>query len=129
MKKPDKMDPKNVIHMVVILARIHPGESPASYVVQGLIEFLAAANQPISKALREHVVFKIVPMLNPDGVFLGNNRCNVIGHDLNRSWNRLSQYTHPTLSAVMKMLKEYDNSSVSPMGGRLGRGGWADQWV
>ncbi|EDO63226.2 cytosolic carboxypeptidase 6 isoform X2 [Anopheles arabiensis] len=111
VKKPDKMDPKNVIHMVVILARIHPGESPASYVVQGLIEFLAAANQPISKALREHVVFKIVPMLNPDGVFLGNNRCNVIGHDLNRSWNRLSQYTHPTLSAVMKMLKEYDNSS------------------
>ncbi|XP_035893108.1 cytosolic carboxypeptidase 6-like [Anopheles stephensi] len=111
VKKPDKMEPKNVIHMVVILARIHPGESPASYVVQGLIEFLAAANQPISKALREHVVFKIVPMLNPDGVFLGNNRCNVIGHDLNRSWNRLSQYTHPTLSAVMKMLKEYDNSS------------------
>uniref|UniRef100_A0A182MTY9 Peptidase M14 domain-containing protein n=1 Tax=Anopheles culicifacies TaxID=139723 RepID=A0A182MTY9_9DIPT len=111
VKKPEKMDPKNVIHMVVILARIHPGESPASYVVQGLIEFLAAANQPISKALREHVVFKIVPMLNPDGVFLGNNRCNVIGHDLNRSWNKLSQYTHPTLSAVMKMLKEYDNSS------------------
>ncbi|KFB40630.1 AGAP001814-PA-like protein [Anopheles sinensis] len=111
VKKPDKVDPKNIIHMVVILARIHPGESPASYVVQGLIEFLAAANQPISKALREHVVFKIVPMLNPDGVFLGNNRCNVIGHDLNRSWNKLSQYTHPTLSAVMKMLKEYDNSS------------------
>ncbi|XP_035781923.1 LOW QUALITY PROTEIN: cytosolic carboxypeptidase 6-like [Anopheles albimanus] len=112
VKKPDKVDQKNVIHMVVVLARIHPGESPSSYVVQGLIEFLAAATQPIAKALREHVVFKIVPMLNPDGVFLGNNRCNVVGHDLNRSWNRLSQYTHPTLSAVMKMLKEYDNSSV-----------------
>uniref|UniRef100_A0A8W7JEI1 Peptidase M14 domain-containing protein n=1 Tax=Anopheles albimanus TaxID=7167 RepID=A0A8W7JEI1_ANOAL len=111
VKKPDKVDQKNVIHMVVVLARIHPGESPSSYVVQGLIEFLAAATQPIAKALREHVVFKIVPMLNPDGVFLGNNRCNVVGHDLNRSWNRLSQYTHPTLSAVMKMLKEYDNSS------------------
>ncbi|XP_052865255.1 cytosolic carboxypeptidase 6 [Anopheles cruzii] len=111
VKKPDKVDQKNVIHMVVILARLHPGESPASYVVQGLIEFLAAASQPIAKALREHVVFKIVPMLNPDGVFLGNNRCNVVGHDLNRSWNKLSQYTHPTLVAVMKMLKEYDNSS------------------
>ncbi|XP_049535259.1 cytosolic carboxypeptidase 6 [Anopheles darlingi] len=116
VKKPDKVDQKNVIHMVVILARIHPGESPSSYVVQGLIEFLAAATQPIAKALREHVVFKIVPMLNPDGVFLGNNRCNVVGHDLNRSWNRLSQYTHPTLSAVMKMLKEYDNSSVRTNG-------------
>ncbi|XP_065084431.1 cytosolic carboxypeptidase 6-like isoform X2 [Ochlerotatus camptorhynchus] len=111
VKKPDKVDQKNVIHMVVILARIHPGESPASYVVQGLIEYLAAANQPISKALRDNVVFKIIPMLNPDGVFLGNNRCNVIGHDLNRSWNKMSQYTHPTLGAAMKMLKEYDNSS------------------
>ncbi|EAT34582.1 AAEL013187-PA, partial [Aedes aegypti] len=113
VKKPDKVDQKNVIHMVVVFARIHPGESPASYVVQGLIEYLAAANQPISKALRENVVFKIIPMLNPDGVFLGNNRCNVIGHDLNRSWNKMSQYTHPTLAAAMKMLKEYDNSSVS----------------
>ncbi|XP_021710132.1 cytosolic carboxypeptidase 6 isoform X1 [Aedes aegypti] len=111
VKKPDKVDQKNVIHMVVVFARIHPGESPASYVVQGLIEYLAAANQPISKALRENVVFKIIPMLNPDGVFLGNNRCNVIGHDLNRSWNKMSQYTHPTLAAAMKMLKEYDNSS------------------
>ncbi|XP_038115746.1 cytosolic carboxypeptidase 6 isoform X2 [Culex quinquefasciatus] len=111
VKKPEKVDPKNLIHMVVVFARIHPGESPASYVVQGLIEYLAAANQPISKALRENVVFKIIPMLNPDGVFLGNNRCNVIGHDLNRTWNKMSQYTHPTLTAAMKMLKEYDNSS------------------
>ncbi|XP_058823902.1 cytosolic carboxypeptidase 6 [Topomyia yanbarensis] len=111
VKKPEKIDHKNLIHIVVILARIHPGESPASYVVQGLIEYLAAASQPVSKALRENVVFKIVPMLNPDGVFLGNNRCNVIGHDLNRTWNKVSQYTHPTLAAVMKMLKEYDNSS------------------
>ncbi|XP_055604992.1 cytosolic carboxypeptidase 6 [Uranotaenia lowii] len=111
VKKPEKVDHKNLIHIVVILARVHPGESPASYVVQGLIEFLAAGNMPISKALRENVVFKIIPMMNPDGVFLGNNRCNVIGHDLNRSWNRQSMYTHPTLFSTMKMLKEYDNSS------------------
>jgi hypothetical protein len=25
-------------------------------------------------------------MVNPDGVILGNSRCNIAGYDLNRSW-------------------------------------------
>lgn len=95
-----------------MIARVHPGETPSSYVVQGLIEFLAIANHPIAKLLRENVVFKIIPMLNPDGAYLGNNRVNLLGHDLNRYWNNISFYTHPTLSATMDMLKEYDTSEV-----------------
>lgn len=90
-------------------ARSHPGESPASYVIQGLLEFLLS-NHPIATILREHFVFKIIPMLNPDGVFLGNNRCNLVGHDLNRYWNNPSQFTTPTLFAVTNLLKELDNS-------------------
>ena len=39
----------------------------------GMIDFLIS-NHPIAKVLREHIVFKIVPMLNPDGVYLGNYR-------------------------------------------------------
>lgn len=111
VKKPEVIEPgKNPIRVIVILARVHPMESPASYVVQGLIEFLAIANHPIAKLLRENVVFKIIPMVNPDGVFLGNNRVNCLGHDMNRYWNNISFYTHPTLSATMDMLKEYDTS-------------------
>nr|CAD7194974.1 unnamed protein product [Timema douglasi] len=60
-------------HVVVILSRIHPGESPASYVCQGLIDFLVSSH-PIAQVLRDHVVFKIIPMMNPDGVYLGNYR-------------------------------------------------------
>jgi murein tripeptide amidase MpaA len=111
VKKPESVEPgKNQIRVVVVLSRIHPSESPTSYVVQGLIEFLAIANHPIAKLLRENVVFKIIPMLNPDGVFLGNNRVNCIGHDLNRYWNNISFYTHPELSATLDMLKEFDTS-------------------
>ena len=40
---------------------------------QGLIDFLVSSHD-IACSLREHLVFKIVPMLNPDGVFLGNQR-------------------------------------------------------
>ncbi|RMZ93773.1 Cytosolic carboxypeptidase 6 [Brachionus plicatilis] len=59
--------------LVIITARVHPGETPSSYVCQGLIEFLVSPH-PIAKVLREHIIFKIIPMLNPDGVYLGNYR-------------------------------------------------------
>jgi len=35
-------------------------------------------------ALRDKFVFKIIPMLNPDGVIVGNYRCSLAGGDLNR---------------------------------------------
>lgn len=38
------------------------------------------------QALRDSFIFKIVPMLNPDGCLLGNHRCSVAGLDLNRVW-------------------------------------------
>lgn len=66
VKKPELIETvkKNPIRVVVVIARVHPMESPSSYVVQGLIEFLAIANHPIAKLLRENVVFKIIPMVN-----------------------------------------------------------------
>lgn len=94
------------------MARIHPGEAPASFIVQGLMEFLAANSHPIAKILRENVVFKILPMMNPDGVFLGNNRCNVVGHDLNRSWDHMTSFLHPTLASTLKLLRELTSSEV-----------------
>ncbi|XP_026680834.1 cytosolic carboxypeptidase 6-like [Diaphorina citri] len=64
---------KGKLRVVVILSRVHPGESPTSFICQGIIDLLIS-NHIIAKTLRSHVVFKIFPMLNPDGVFLGNFR-------------------------------------------------------
>lgn len=59
--------------VIFVTSRVHPGETPASLVIQGLIDFLLSDSKE-AKKLREKFVFKIVPMLNPDGVFLGNYR-------------------------------------------------------
>lgn len=62
--------------------------------------------------LRESFVFKIVPIVNPDGVFLGNNRCNLIGQDLNRCWNVATEFSQPTILAIKNLLKDIDSSNV-----------------
>jgi len=55
---PRNLDPGARAKMVFITARVHPGETPASYVCQGLIEQLLS-NTPEASLLREHIIFKI----------------------------------------------------------------------
>jgi Predicted carboxypeptidase len=51
--------------------------------MHGVIEFLTSKCVE-ADVLRQKYIFKIVPMLNPDGVINGNYRCSLIGSDLNR---------------------------------------------
>ena len=81
---------------ICLSGRVHPGESPASYMMDGVISFLCGGSE-VAKRLRKIAVFKIVPMLNPDGVATGNNRCNLAGHDLNRTWTAPSVSLSPTI--------------------------------
>ena len=68
---------------IIISSRVHPGESNASFIVEGIIKFLMSDDDD-AYSLRQKFVFKIVPMLNPDGVIVGNYRSSLGGHDLNR---------------------------------------------
>jgi hypothetical protein len=34
-------------------------------------------------------VFKIIPIINVDGVIFGNYRCSLSGIDLNRTWQSI----------------------------------------
>ena len=77
-------------------SRVHPGESMVSYLIEYIIEFLVGNSQE-ARILRENFVFKIVPMLNIDGVINGNYRCNLAGVDLNRQWIDPSRKLHPTI--------------------------------
>lgn len=59
-------------------SRVHPGETPASYVLNGILNFLTGKKDhgpcQQGKILMDEFVFKIIPMLNPDGVYRGYYR-------------------------------------------------------
>lgn len=48
--------------------------------------------------LRDRYVFYIVPMLNPDGVVIGNFRTSYSGKDLNRQFTKLNKYLFPEIT-------------------------------
>lgn len=64
---------------IILTARVHPGESNASFIIEGVIEYLLDSDDEGACELRNRFVFKIVPMLNPDGVIVGNYRCSLSG--------------------------------------------------
>ena len=88
---------------LVLTARVHPGESNSSFVMEGLLDFLTSEN-PEAVKLRETYVIKVVPMLNPDGVIHGNYRCSLAGCDLNRKYMNTDPQLHPTIYAVKELI-------------------------
>lgn len=46
---------------VILTARVHPGETQASWMMQGVLDFLVS-DEPTARVLRDAFVFKIVPM-------------------------------------------------------------------
>lgn len=51
-------------------------------------------------------VFKIIPMLNPDGVIVGNYRCSLAGRDLNRNYRHPRRESFPTVFGVKTVIDE-----------------------
>ena len=69
-----------------IHARIHPGEIPTSFIIEGLIDWLIADDSIQSRWLLDNCIFYIVPMANPSGVYLGNYRTNAASENLEAVW-------------------------------------------
>ena len=69
--------------IIVITSRVHSGETPASLIFKGILEFLTSDRKE-AKLLRRYYTFILIPCLNPDGVVCGNYRNSVAGVDLNR---------------------------------------------
>ncbi|XP_019632658.1 PREDICTED: uncharacterized protein LOC109476216 [Branchiostoma belcheri] len=91
---------------VVVSARVHPGETQASWMMKGLLDFLTGESET-AKELRHNFIFKIVPMLNPDGVIVGNYRCSLAARDLNRNYRNPRKEIFPTVYCVKEMTENF----------------------
>ena len=102
--------------------------------MQGLIDFLVSKHK-VATLLREKLIFKIVPMMNPDGVFLGNSKVEIViykhiyldvkcryyrqgslfGADLNRVWDRATEFLQPTVQTVKDLILSLAASTEQPL--------------
>lgn len=87
-----------------VIARQHPDETPASWMLEGLLEWLLSGS-PDAAALLSRVSVHLVPFMNPDGAVHGFQRVNTAGVDLNRQWDSPDPSVAPTVAAVQAAME------------------------
>ena len=97
---------KQEMPVVFLTCRVHCGESPGSYMLQGVLDKLTNFNSIHTSVLLQNYVFKIIPMLNPDGVARGYWRFDTLGQNLNRFYSDPTPEVHPTIWAAKNAVVE-----------------------
>jgi len=92
--------------IVFLSARVHPGETPGQFVFLGALRFLLS-DDPRAAKLRDRFVFKLVPILNPDGVASGHYRTNSLGLNLNRHYDKPTPKEHEGIWATKRILSHW----------------------
>jgi murein tripeptide amidase MpaA len=94
---------------VWLYGRQHPGETMASWWMEGALDKLLDDADPVARVLRRKATFHIVPNMNPDGSRRGHLRTNAAGINLNREWHEPSLKRSPE---VLHVRNEMDRTGV-----------------
>jgi len=88
------------------IGRQHPGETMASWWMEGWLNRLLDESDATACALREIADIHVVPNMNPDGSFRGHLRTNACGANLNREWAKPSMERSPEVFLVRQRMRE-----------------------
>ena len=91
--------------VVWLMARQHSWEAGTSYVMDAAIRYLLDSAQ--GRKLLDRIVFKLIPMGDPDGVARGGVRFNAFGHDLNRNWDYVIPQEMPEIHAQKTAIQHW----------------------
>ena len=105
---PDKGKKRVWIH-----AGIHPAETTSYFVVEGLVAWLLSGKPEAERALGG-LILDIVPMANPDGVYLGNYRTNSRSVNLETQWRAPYNSTEKEIVALRGQIEAFMGTSKRP---------------
>jgi hypothetical protein len=93
--------------IIFISARVHPGETPSSFLMNGLLRFLLNKTDPRAEILRKAFVFKIIPIINVDGVSRGFYRYDTNSLNMNRHYISPGIKMQPEIYAIKKIFLHF----------------------
>ena len=88
-----------------ISARLHAAETHGSVIMQGILDELIKRSSRYDQILSNYII-KLVPMINTDGVTIGNSRSSLVGVDLNRRWAEPNKSIHPEIYFLKKIMMQ-----------------------
>jgi murein tripeptide amidase MpaA len=88
------------------LGRQHPGETQASWWMEGFLDRLTDPDDALARRLKTKATFHVVPNMNPDGSYRGYLRTNARGANLNREWQAPSMETSPEVFLARQRMGE-----------------------
>ena len=92
-----------------ITARLHSAETHGSLIMKYIMHELVTRSENFDSILNSYVI-KLVPLINTDGVTIGNSRSSLVGLDLNRRWAEPNASIHPEIYFLKKIMQQQADS-------------------
>jgi hypothetical protein len=96
---------------VYIIAQQHSGETVSSFVADGMIRFLLDGFDPVADEVRKNFIFKIIPVVNVEGVMHGISRYTPFRsgtqYDLNREWDEPILEMQPEVEMIFSDIQNW----------------------